>query len=610
MKEGVLMQAVILAAGMGKRLKELTKECTKCMVSVNGIPLIKRMLDQLDEFHLTSITIVVGYQAKKLVDYIENLGLQTPISFIYNKDFYKTNNIHSLYLAKEILKKEDTLLLESDLIFDHSLLDELINNPFPSLALVDKYESWMDGTVIKLNESHRIINFLSGKEMEFSDKGDYYKTVNIYKFSKEFSTTHYVPFLEAYCIALGNNEYYEQVLKVISLLEKPEIKALPITSGKWYEIDDVQDLNIAESIFANPEDKLAKFEARYGGYWRYPHLLDFCYLVNPFFPNHKLLEELKANMEQVICSYPSGLSINNLLAAKYYGVNPEQICVGNGASELIKILMECQTGKVGIIYPTFEEYSGRLSEEQIVPFFSKRPCFSYTATDLMEHYETTGIQSLVIINPDNPSGHYLSKNELVQLLDWTKEKEITFILDESFVDFSEDGISASLLSKDVLEGNPHLIVVKSISKSYGIPGLRLGIIASSNEALMQLVRKEVSIWNINSLGEYFLQIVEKYQDEYLKGLEHFKEVRNQYLQELHALKHLKVYPTQSSYVMCQVVNGRSSKKLTEILLNDHDIFIKDLSRKMGFENGEYIRLAVKDEKSNAALVAALKCILK
>lgn len=322
------------------------------------------------------------------------------------------------------------------------------------------------------------------------------------------------------------------------------------------------------------------------------------------------MEELKANMEQVICSYPSGLSINNLLGAKYYGIDPEQICVGNGAAELIKILMESQTGKVGIIYPTFEEYPGRLTEEQIVPFYSKKPCFSYTAEDLMVHYETTDIQSLVIINPDNPSGNYLSKKDLELLLGWTKKKEITFILDESFVDFSEDGISASLLNKYILEENPHLIIVKSISKSYGIAGLRLGVIASGNKDFMKFVRKEVSIWNINSLGEYFLQIVEKYKDEYLKALDHFKEVRNQFLQELHTFEQLEVYPTQSNYVMCQVIDGCSSKKLTELLLNNHDILIKDLSTKKGFENGEYIRLAIKDEKSNAALVAALKCILK
>ena len=603
------MQAVILAAGMGKRLKELTKDRTKCMVNVNGIPLIKRMLEQLEELPLSSITLVVGYQAKKLVDYIKHLDLQTPISFIYNHDYDQTNNIHSLYLAKDILKKEDTLLLESDLIFDPSLLHDIMNNPYPSLALVDKYESWMDGTVVQLNENHNIMKFLSGKEFNFSEKDSYYKTVNIYKFSKEFSITHYVPFLEAYTSAQGCNEYYEQVLKVISSLEKPELKALPITCGNWYEIDDVQDLKIAECLFAAAEEKLAKVQSHYGGYWRFPQLLDFCYLVHPYFPNKRLMEELKANFEQVICSYPSGLAINNLLAAKYFGLDPNQICVGNGASELIKLLMECQTGKVGIIYPTFEEYSERLRKEQIVPFFSKEPCFSYTAEDLIVHYETTDLQSLVIINPDNPSGHYLSMKELGLLLEWTKKRKITFIVDESFVDFSEEGISSSLLNQEILEANPHLMIVKSISKSYGIPGLRLGIIASGNRDYMQILRKGVSIWNINSLGEYFLQIVEKYKDEYVRSLEQFKKVRHQFLEELHTLEKLKVYPTQSNYVMCQVIDGFSSKKLTEILLNDHNILIKDLSPKKGFENGEYIRVAVKDEKSNRALVSALRVIL-
>src|SRR5690606_12920199 len=116
---------------------------------------------------------------------------------------------------------EDTLLLESDLIFEDSVLTKIIEDEYPNLALVAKYESWMDGTVVTLDEDNNIKSFLDKKHFNFNDIKNYYKTVNIYKFSKDFSATHYVPFLEAYSKALGNNEYYEQVLKVITLLDKP-----------------------------------------------------------------------------------------------------------------------------------------------------------------------------------------------------------------------------------------------------------------------------------------------------------------------------------------------------------------------------------------------------
>ena len=278
------MQSIIFAAGMGKRLKDLTANNTKCMVKVNGVTMIERMLRQLDELNLNRIIIVVGYEGQKLIDYISTLGVKTPIEYVRNDIYDKTNNIYSLYLAREYLLQDDTLLLESDLIFEDAVLKKIIEDPYPSLALVAKYESWMDGTVVTLDENNNILSFLDKKHFKFEDIKDYYKTVNIYKFSKEFSTTHYVPFLEAYCKALGNNEYYEQVLKVITLLDKPEIKATILGNESWYEIDDVQDLDIAESIFTTSrEEKLKKMESRYGGYWRYPKLIDFCYLVNPFF---------------------------------------------------------------------------------------------------------------------------------------------------------------------------------------------------------------------------------------------------------------------------------------------------------------------------------------
>ena len=276
------MQAIILAAGMGKRLKELTRNNTKCMVKVNGVTLIDRMLHQIEKQHLSRIIIVVGYEGQKLIDYIGTLDIQTPITFIENKIYDKTNNIYSLALAKDWLVKDDTLLFESDLIFEDTVLDALVNDPRDTLALVDKYESWMDGTCVKLAGDDSIEAFVPGKKFRFDEIKDYYKTVNLYKFSRHFSETHYVPFLDAYQAALGENEYYEQVLRVITMLDEPEIKGKRLDGQKWYEIDDIQDLDIAESIFTPDEDERVKLlQGRYGGYWRYPKLLDFCYLFIP-----------------------------------------------------------------------------------------------------------------------------------------------------------------------------------------------------------------------------------------------------------------------------------------------------------------------------------------
>ena len=227
------MQAVILAAGMGKRLRELTKKNTKCMIKVNGVTLIERMLRQLECWNLSRIVVVIGYEGKKLRKYIDSLGIRTPIVYVENEIYDRTNNIYSLALAKNYLRQDDTLLLESDLIFEDSVIKELLCDERDTLALVDHYESWMDGTCMKLGEGNRIEAFISHENFNFAEAGSYFKTVNIYKFSRFFSENCYIPFLEAYLQALGSNEYYEQVLKVITVLDKPVITAKKLNGQLW-----------------------------------------------------------------------------------------------------------------------------------------------------------------------------------------------------------------------------------------------------------------------------------------------------------------------------------------------------------------------------------------
>lgn len=596
------MQGLILAAGMGKRLKELTQDNTKCMVKVNGITLIERALRQLDHLGLSKIVVVIGYEGQKLIDFVNTLSINTEIVFIDNPIYDKTNNIYSLSLAKDYLVSEDTLLLESDLIFEESVLKCLIDDERETLALVDKYESWMDGTCMKVSEDDSIEAFIPGNKFEFDKADQYYKTVNIYKFSKHFCETHYVPFLDAYIKALGENEYYEQVLKVITMLDDAEIKAKKLNGEIWYEIDDIQDLDIASSLFSTDDEKLDNIQARYGGYWRYPKLLDFCYLVNPYYPPKKLVDEMKASFETLLTQYPSGMKINSLLAAKNFNIKQEHIIVGNGAAEIIKSLMEGSTERTGIIRPSFEEYAHRCNEEQIIVFDSSKNNYQYSVSDLIEFYTDNPVDRLVLINPDNPSGNYLCREDVIRLLEWCKSSSTKLIYDESFIDFSDE-TDATLIDEDIINTYPDLVIVKSISKSYGIPGLRLGVLVSANSELIASMKKDVAIWNINSFGEFYMQIAEKYKKSYANALAKFRDVRKKYIDSLNEIDNLKLIPTQSNFVMAEV-SGISSRELTRRLLAEYNIFIKDLSPKT---NGKsYIRLAVRTEEDNAALISALK----
>lgn len=599
------MQAIILAAGMGKRLGELTQNNTKCMVRVNKTTLIERMLHQLECQHLERIIIVIGYQGQKLKDYIATLNISVPILYVENPVYDQTNNIYSLYLAKNYLQEQDTILLESDLIFENAVLDQLIQHPYPSLALVAKFESWMDGTAVTLDNEDNITHFITPRQFSFEEIPFYYKTVNIYKFSKHFSTSHYVPFLEAYCKALGNNEYYEQVLRVITLLDKPELKALRLSNESWYEIDDIQDLDIAESIFA--ENPLKKIASRYGGYWRYPHILDYCYLVNPYFPNSKLLAEIKANFERLITQYPSGMKVNSLLAAKNFNLRPEYIVVGNGAAELIKGLMEISEGKIGITYPTFEEYPNRRKPDSIIPFRPDNPDFSYSAKDLTEWFADKDISHLLLVNPDNPSGNFIPPEDLFLLCEWTAQRNITLVLDESFVDFSTGSTGNSLLRNDILEKYRHLVIIKSISKSYGVPGLRLGIMASSDTLLIERLKQEVAIWNINSFAEFYMQIYGKYESVYHQACQQFIAERKRFRTELETIPWLKVIPSEANYFLCEITDKYTSTELTEKLLAQN-ILIKDCATKQAFKGKNYIRIAIRDTKDNDFFIQTLKRI--
>ena len=601
------MQAIILAAGMGRRLGELTQGNTKCMISVNGVRLIDRMLSQLAALNLNRVVIVVGYKGQELVDYIgHRYDDQLKIEYAWNPVYDKTNNIYSLSIVKQQLQEDDTLLIESDLIFDDAMFRMILSNPYPNLALVAKYETWMDGTMVRIDADNNIVNFVPKKAFNYDEVDTYYKTVNIYKFSREFSEQVYVPFLDAYCRVMGNNEYYEQVLRVITLLDKADLKALPIGKERWYEIDDVQDLDIAENLFAHEHERLGKYNKRYGGYWRFPKMLDFCYLVNPYFPPKRMKDELRANFDVLLTEYPSGMAVNSLLAGKYFGIRQEFVVVGNGAAELIKSLMAQIQGKIGVVFPTFEEYPNRIDRSRIVTFVPDNSDFRYTADDLKQFFAKQEINTLLLINPDNPSGNFIPKDDVLALAGWCNERNIQLVVDESFVDFTDDYATSSLLKNEILLAHNNLVVIKSISKSYGVPGLRLGIMASSNVELIAYVKKDVAIWNINSFAEFYMQIFNKYEHIYKAACAKFLDERRRFESNLKQISYLRVIPSQANYFLCEVTRRFSAHELTEILLNRFDILIKDCNNKTGLAGKNYIRVAIRNSEDNDTLITALK----
>ena len=549
------MQAIILAAGMGRRLGEYTKDNTKCMLPVNGVKLIDRVLTQLSSLSLNRVVIVVGYKGQNLINYIGNrYDDQLRIEYVNNPIYDKTNNIYSLALAKDKLQEDDTLLIESDLIFDDGMLQLIMNNPHPNLALVAKYESWMDGTMVRIDGDNNIVNFVPKAAFDYAETDSYYKTVNIYKFSKEFAQTKYVPFLDAYTKAIGNNEYYENVLRIISFLNSH----------------------------------------------------DYCYLVNPYFNESRIIDEMEAYFRTLIAEYPSGMKVNTLLASKCWGVKEEYIIPGNGAAELIKVLMEKLPGTLGIIRPTFEEYPNRRKKEELVTYIPQNSEYRYTAKDLMQFFGAHHADNILLINPDNPSGNYIPVDDVISLAAWCQNQGIRLIVDESFVDFSIGFENNTLLHDNILEAYPQLVVMKSISKSYGVPGIRLGILCSADKELIAKMKKEVSIWNINSFAEYFMQIFTKYEKDYKRACEKFIAEREDFEQKLKGISFLRVMPSQANYFLCEILPPKNANQLVLTMLKKYNILLRDCSDKQGFDGKQYMRIAVRCHEDNARLIQAFK----
>ena len=260
-------------------------------------------------------------------------------------------------------------------------------------------------------------------------------------------------------------------------------------------------------------------------------------------------------------------------------------------------------GKVGFIRPTFDEYPNRYNRENSVDFIPSNHDYSYNVDDIITFFSDKDIKNLVLINPDNPSGNYIQKKDLLRLIGWAAEKAIKLIIDESFVDFADEEDS-TLIEQIILSENPHLYVMKSISKSYGVPGLRLGVLVSGDSETIAKMKKDVAIWNINSFGEFYMQIEEKYKKDYAAALVKIRAERTRFQSELSKIKGVRVIPSQANFVMVELESGISPQELLKTLLIKYNLLIKELTTKTNGRN--YLRLAVRNTADNNVLLAAMR----
>lgn len=236
------MQAIILAAGQGERLRPLTEDRPKCMVPISGEPLIVHSLHIIADLGcVNEVIIVCGYRAEVIQEYLGQQFRGMQLYYVINDIYKSTNNVYSLYLALEYIK-EDCILLECDLYYEKEILDTLILSEADCAVLVSPFnQETMNGTVI-LSEGDRAQELLVKKHQKADmDYSAAYKTVNIYKFKKDFFLKKLADSLKCY-VNWGNlQSYYELVIGSLIYYREDDIRLCMVDEALWYEVDDVND---------------------------------------------------------------------------------------------------------------------------------------------------------------------------------------------------------------------------------------------------------------------------------------------------------------------------------------------------------------------------------
>lgn len=595
------MHALVLAAGIGKRLRPITDTVPKCLVEVNGKPILVNTLEVLESRGIEEVVLVVGYLRDKVYERIGHRFGKVRITYVENPKYDTTNNIYSLWLARDYLNC-DTVLLECDVFFEGALIDTLLEGRQQCKILLDRFQSHMDGTVVEMNSDGIIQRLMPSRNQhpgfDFSDK---YKTVNVYFFSKKFLQNYFMPHLDLYVKTQSITAYYEVILGALIYYGKPKIHGTVIDGIKWFEIDDEADLAQASYYFSSKERKLQHINKLHGGYWRYD-LLDFSYLYNPYYPPTPLVNKLKTALPHLIRNYPSGMREITHLLGRALNLRAHQIIVGNGASEIIRALNHHFVTKMTIPIPTFNEYENTLKPEQINYFDTKPNNFILDPEKYADAVLGSSSNAALLINPNNPTSLLVHKEEMKFLLEKLRDIEF-FIIDESFMDFVPLNEKFSVYRW--IDTYPNVILVRSMSKEFGVPGLRLGYAACSNIELVRQLENAVPIWNISSLAEQFLEDMPQFENDYKIACDLARRDTDELYEKLTKVSYLKPYRPTANYIFAKVLEPFTSRSLRDRLFSDYSILIKDCSDKTGLSHEKYVRIASRKPEDNEKLLKAL-----
>ncbi|PCI93094.1 MAG: nucleotidyl transferase [Flavobacteriales bacterium] len=237
--------ALLLAAGTGSRLMPLTSNTPKCLTLVNEQSILERLIINLKEQGFKRLVVITGYQENCIKEFLITISGNLTIEFVYSPLYKTTNNIYSLWMARDIIN-ESFVLFEADLIFDVSLLDNMI---YPDRIAISNILPWMNGTTVTVDSSQQVKSFYKNTTPN-NIEGAKYKTVNIYSFSLS-SWRSIVERLNIHIEANNVNGYYEAVIGEMIEEKRLSLKGVDFDNKYWYEVDTLEDLKEAEQLFSS-----------------------------------------------------------------------------------------------------------------------------------------------------------------------------------------------------------------------------------------------------------------------------------------------------------------------------------------------------------------------
>lgn len=595
MQERTPLTAVILTAGFARRMRPLTDHAHKTLLDVGGTTILGRIVDALLARGVDDVVIVTGYRDAEIRDFVHAKYPGIPFRFVHNARYRETNNIVSLSLAFAALDfTRDVVLVESDLLFDPSVLDAVTGPGEGNLALVDRYGPGMDGTVVAAQDgwiTQVFPSHLQGESFRYDDK---FKTLNIYRFDRRFCRDRFRPLLDCYANLIDGNVFYELVLGMLVNMQRERIRAVEVRSP-WVEVDDPNDLAAARFTF-EPGRRAEVLDRAAGGLWAHD-VLDFHFLRNMHFPTDAMLATLRQALPSTIRSYGSRQSVVDQKLAWHLLCDPARVRTLHGAAQAFPWLATLFADRpMAVPEPTFGEWTRLFPHARR---YDDR--FGYDLDTVADTLPDGGV--LVVVNPNNPTGTETPTDALVSLA--RRRPGLRLVVDESFVEFSSQPSLVGALEEAPLD---NVLVVKSLSKTLGVPGLRLGYLYTCDRALLARVDPWIPIWNLGGPAEFFLETTLKFRPELARSFERTRQDRDDLVARLSACPVVeRVQSGGGDFVLAKLRGGPArGPALVSALVARDRVWVKDVSDRLVHEPATWLRLAVRVPDDHRRLCDALE----